>query len=154
MPSTVELERMRRTARGVFNKYLQEKSSPESWNFGATSVQRKEFRHEMESMHELFRLCDDGWKSEAFAKKVYPQFKQTHGRRYDRLTNDTAQRPDWLNSATKKKENIDSTEGSVDPGLTRPTLRKRNRNDLAKTVMVEDAHLPKRRPVLNIVNAM
>lgn len=157
LPDPTELEHMRRTARGVFNKYLQENCAPESWNFGATSVQRREFRHEMESSYKLFRLCDNGWKSDMFAKRTYPQFKQTHGRRHDRLSNngaEPAQRPKWLNSTTKKKENTDATEGTVDSSLTCSTLRKRNRDDPAKTVVVEDAHLPKCHPILNIVNAL
>lgn len=92
---------------GVFNGLVQGDTAPESWSFNASIAQREEFRRAMESAHPIFRLCDNRWKSDLFAKVLYPTFKQAHTRRFDRKSETASEprkRPTWLQGSGDKKK--------------------------------------------------
>ncbi|KAI0085572.1 hypothetical protein BDY19DRAFT_908986 [Irpex rosettiformis] len=155
IPSSTEREKICRTTRGIFNEFLEENAAPATWSSGATIEQRKRFRFEIESEHELFRLCDDGWKAELLATKLYPQFKLTHQRRFNKTSGGTDEQksyPKWLQSDKRGKQA--SNEGSVDPGAPSRSSRKRKNTAPKSIAVAEEAHVPKRRAPLNVVNTI
>lgn len=154
VPLPHEREGFRRTSRGVINGFVAAGNPPGKWSSDATDEQRAEYRLKMESAHDIFRLCDGGWKAEAFAVMHYPQVKLTHQRRFEKDVKQgrlqASDCPKWLQTDKKGKGAAD--EGTVDP--TTPSESGRKRKSDPKAVLAEAAHKPKRRELLGAVNPM
>ncbi len=153
--STEECESIRHDARVIFFGIIERAINPPvSWHYHATIDQRQEFRYEMESRHEELRYCQNGWKSEAVAKLVYPQVKYTYSRRARRAIEQGSQAAGelapWLKGSSK---NTRKDEGTVDP-TTESWQSAQKRKQPPKTVLPDESHRPKQRAALKIVNAM